>query len=107
MKAKIGAVFLISMIALAGTGAAYALWYEDLYLYVDIYTGDVDVEWSLYDYYDEGDDKQISDIEAEIIATGDPDLNILRVWIYNAYPCVDYYVYFVENDAYMKQIKYQ
>ena len=36
--AKLGAMFMVSLIALAGTGAAYALWWDDLYIDVFIET---------------------------------------------------------------------
>jgi hypothetical protein len=87
MKAKIGAIFLISMLALAGTGAAYALWYEDLYIITDIYTGDVDVEWSVIGYRDT-ETKEVSTGGMQILADNP---NILHCWIKNAYPCIDYY----------------
>ncbi|GAH13520.1 unnamed protein product, partial [marine sediment metagenome] len=94
--AKLGAMFLVSMIALAGTGAAYSLWYEDLHLWTDIYTGDVDVDWSLHSAWVE-QDKEISTISAEILDwdTSDDNYNDwLRITINDAYPCVNYYVYF-------------
>jgi hypothetical protein len=93
MKAKLGAIFLVSVLAIAGCGAAYALWYEDLVIWTDIDTGDVNVEWS-YDGWDCDQTKEISYIEA-YIGDWDDDLdNFLQVYIYDAYPCVNYYVYF-------------
>jgi hypothetical protein len=94
--AKIGAIFCISVMALAGTGAAYALWFEELHLWTDIYTGTVDVDWSLGDYWiDQG--KPVSTIYAEIL-DWDPDDNNyndwLRITIKDAYPCVYYNVNF-------------
>jgi hypothetical protein len=90
MKAKIGAIFLISILALAGTGAAYALWFEDLYIYTDIQTGTVDVEWSIVEYRDT-ETKDVSDGGMWISADAP---NILHCWIENAYPCIDYYFFF-------------
>jgi hypothetical protein len=86
MKAKIGAIFLVSVLAIAGAGAAYALWFEDLYIYTDIYTGTVDVEWS---YGGWGCD-QTKDVS---IGGGGIDGN-LYLWVENAYPCVTYWWYF-------------
>jgi hypothetical protein len=92
MKAKIGAIFLISMIALAGTGAAYALWYEDLYIYTYIETGDFDVRFSFEGTWEE-------EIKPEISWSDGywdefEDTNYLYWNIYNAYPCVHYYLDF-------------
>jgi hypothetical protein len=87
---KLGAMFLVSMLALAGTGAAYALWFEDLYIYTDIYTGDVDVEWSVVGY-GSNQQKPVSTFNIYI----DPDYpEVLRCFIYDAYPCVEYYFWF-------------
>ena len=41
--AKIGALFVVSVMALAATGAAYALWYDELHLDIDVDTGEI--EW--------------------------------------------------------------
>ena len=41
--AKIGAIFLMSVIALAGVTAGYAMWYETLYIEGTIVTGEVDI----------------------------------------------------------------
>jgi hypothetical protein len=42
---KTSVILLASIIALAMSGATYALWYEDLYIYTDIETGEVDWEF--------------------------------------------------------------
>lgn len=44
--AKLGAIFLISIIALAGVGVGYAHWQETLYIDGTVNTGNLDVEWS-------------------------------------------------------------
>jgi hypothetical protein len=89
MKAKLGAIFLVSTLAIAGAGAAYALWFEDLYIYTDIHTGTVDVEWSVIGYEDtEAPEKDTS------YGGMDIDGNDLWLWVYNAYPCIDYYWWF-------------
>ena len=38
--AKIGAIFLVTVMALAAIGGAYALWFQDLYIDVEINTGE-------------------------------------------------------------------
>jgi hypothetical protein len=43
--AKTAVIFMASIIALAMSGATYALWSEDLYIYTDIETGEVDWEF--------------------------------------------------------------
>jgi len=98
--AKIGAIFVISFMALAGTGSAYALWYDYLHLDVDVETGWIGAEWSVEAVYDsEPDDKDFSHVEAILSTWGgtadDPNLNgRMFVHIYNGYPCINYYVNF-------------
>jgi hypothetical protein len=96
MKAKLGAIFLVSVLAIAGAGAAYALWYEDLYIWTDIYPGNVDVEWSLGDYWAVGDTKSVSTMDMWIDDSGDPDSPDCTLYcvIWNAYPCVEYHFEF-------------
>lgn len=85
--AKLGAMFLVSVLALAGASAGYAMWSETLYIDGYVETGELDVAWSIEDW---GDDeivgKDYSWIEAEIIGY------TLYVDIYNAYPCITYWV---------------
>jgi hypothetical protein len=100
--AKLGALFLVSIMALAGTGAAYACWWDYLYIEGTVYTGEINIEWSLHpeDTWDteelEPGKDQYSWIEGEIIG------DILYVYLYNGYPCIDYYlafdVYNIPND---------
>jgi len=85
--AKLGAIFLISIMALAGTSAGYALWSETLTIDGTITTGDVDVEWSYYGY-EIIQEKEISTMDVTFSE------NTMTVTILNAYPCVWYYVYF-------------
>ncbi len=87
--AKIGALFLVSVLALAGVTAGYALWSENLYIDGTVSTGDVDIEWSLEAAWDsETEGKDVSSIEATI------DGDTLYVSIYGAYPGMDYWVHF-------------
>lgn len=85
--AKLGALFLVSVMALAGTGAAYACWWDYLYLDGYVETGYMDVEWSVGTGWDtEPVEKDYSYI------VGDPAGDTLYVYVYNAYPCIDYYL---------------
>jgi hypothetical protein len=95
MKAKLGAIFIISFMALAGTGAAYALWYEDLYIWTDVHTGTVDVHWSLGGTWS-NQLKDVSTMNSFIVDTDDhiAPLGTLYCEIFNAYPCVEYWFYF-------------
>lgn len=87
--AKLGALFLISVMALAGVGASSALWFENLVIDGTVNTGNVDVEWSLEKFYDsEIAGKDVSSVTATI------DGNTMTVTVTNAYPCIWYYVDF-------------
>lgn len=85
--AKLGAIFLVSVMALAGTGAAYALWFD--YLYIDgwVETGEIGAEiipglcWDT-----EPPEKDFSYIECWTV-----DDITLVVHVFNAYPCIWYY----------------
>jgi len=91
--AKIGAIFVISFMALAGAGSAYALWYDYLHLDIDVETGYIGAEWSFEGYGVTG--KQgISSVTAVMEPWGSSALGRMFIHILNAYPCVDYYVYF-------------
>jgi len=97
MKAKLGAIFLVSVIALAGAGAAYALWYEDLYIWTDNETGNVDVDWSIVGY-GSNQEKPVSTFDLRIGNWATPEdadaTSTIRFWIYDAYPCVEYWFKF-------------
>jgi len=86
---KLSALFLVFVMALAGTSASYALWFEDLTIDGTVNTGNVDVEWSFDGCGDnEAAGKDVSDITANI------DGNTMTVTITNAYPCITYWVHF-------------
>jgi hypothetical protein len=91
--AKIGAIFCMSLIALAGTGAAYALWYDYLHLDVDVTTGYIGADWSFHGFTIDGK-PDISDINVVFEEWGNSDLGRMFIHIYNAYPCVDYTIFF-------------
>jgi hypothetical protein len=87
--AKLGAVFLMSVMALAGVGTSYACWYDDLFVEGTVYTGILDAEWSIEDVGDdEPDEKDVSWVDAWI------EEDTLYVVVNNAYPCITYWVYF-------------
>ena len=93
--AKIGAMFLISILALAGTGMAYAWWHEDLVIDGTIYTGNIGWGFSLEDYWSDGDSKYVSCGYMELVDYDqvDGEYKGLDFEIYNAFPCVYYYGY--------------
>lgn len=87
MKRTLIALGLVLVLALGTLGVGYALWFEELYIDGTVYTGDVDVEWSL-EGMGSDETKEVSIIDAYI------EENTLYVTIDNAYPCVTYWVLF-------------
>ena len=87
MRRKLGLLCLALILAMGTLGVGYALWYEDLYIEGTVNTGTLDVEWSVFDYWDD-EAKDVSDITAEVVG------DTLVVTITNAYPCVNYWVWF-------------
>lgn len=102
---KTSVVLLVSIIALSMSGATYALWYEDLYIYTDITTGEVDwefwhpswyvtpgvPEFPLFIHGDEGIDpgwtKDVGSNWAEFFDTdGDGDFDTMHLVFENVYP---------------------
>jgi len=109
---KTSVILLVSIIALAMSGATYALWYEDLYIYTDIETGEVDWEfWNTAWYLDPthsdppwfehgdigidpGNTKDVGSNWAEFFDTdGDGDNDTMHLVLENVYPY--YYDHFV------------
>ena len=90
MKAKLGAIFLVSVLAIAGAGATYAMWFERLDIWTDIITGEVDVEWS-EGWYEDDETKNVSEGGMYIDAN---DPNLMHFWVECAYPCINYTWYF-------------
>ena len=86
---KIGLLALALVLALGSLGVGFALWSETLYIEGTVETGTLDAEWSFEGY----DDSEIAGKDysyAYAYLSGD----WLYVYVYNAYPCIDYYVYF-------------
>lgn len=80
--AKIGALFIVSAMALAGVGAGYAAWFDTITITGTVSTGSV--EWEVIDYsgtyvwkiWDPDYAGPLSpDYGTEIYVTGDPDYN--------------------------------
>ena len=49
---KLAALFIVSIMALSGTGFAYACWYDYLYINGDVYTGEINWEFTSVAYLD-------------------------------------------------------
>jgi len=89
--AKIGALFLVALMALTGVSAGYAMWYDDLTINGTVNTGTFNVNMVVTNAYDnEADNKDVSHIGALVDATG----KIMTVTLYDAYPCITYAVEF-------------
>jgi hypothetical protein len=85
---KIGLLVLALVLALGTMGVGYAMWFEDLFLDVTVETGELDVQWSVHEVWDdEIEGKNFSEIRAWI----DPDTGRLQIQVLNAYPCMYYY----------------
>ena len=80
---KIGLICLALVLALGTLGAAFALWSDTLFLEGTVGTGNIGLEWSQGDPYD-NEEKDISHAECTILG------NTLFIDIYNADPCVTY-----------------
>ena len=86
---KIALLALALVLALGSLGVGYAMWFEDLYIDGIVNTGTLDGSWSIAGYGDtEIDGKDVSYVDAYIIG------NTLYVDVYNAYPCIEYWVYY-------------
>ncbi len=92
---KVGAIFVMSALALSGVAMSYAMWSETLIINGSVHTGVLDLEWSVESVGDnEIEGKQFS----EITATIDDNTGIMTVYVEDAYPCITYWVNFnVEN----------
>jgi hypothetical protein len=85
---KIGLLALALVLALGVLGVGFARWYDDLYIDGIVETGNIGAEWSIEGFYDD-ELKEVSWIDAYLVA---PDT--MYIDIYEAYPCVTYYVDF-------------
>lgn len=88
--AKLGAIFLISTIALAGVGASYAWWQQELTINGEVTLGTFGWEWSPVELVVTHDYKGYIDAGAETIDTdGNGHDDLLSFWAYGVYPCTD------------------
>ena len=93
--AKLGAMFLVSLMALAGIGASYSAWADTLTMNGTVNTGTVDVEFIAPSAFGDGDaGYEISSITAWLV-----DMDTMRVVVTNAYPCIDYFFDFGIHNA--------
>ena len=87
MRTKIGVMFLASIIALAGTGASFAMWTQTLNSAETVHVATFGVAWSLGTVTTSGDSQGLVTGSEAI----DNDGNLV-VTINNAYPCVDIFI---------------
>jgi hypothetical protein len=93
--AKLGAIFLISTIALAGVGAAYSWWQEDLIITGEVTMGTFGWEWSPVEYYFSHDYKNIITGDVWLTDTHEPGTpgagtyDKLNIVADDVYPCTD------------------
>jgi hypothetical protein len=86
---KIGILALALVLALGALGVGFALWSETLYIEGMVETGDLEADWILVGYGDtELPEKDVSYVDAYVCG------KTLYITVYNAYPCIDYYVDF-------------
>jgi hypothetical protein len=92
-QAKIGAIFLMSLIALAGVGSGYAWWTEDLVIDGEVELGTFGWYLTLWSDYTIGDDKLIV-VHYAWREDNVPDPNqyydTIKFYARNMYPCVTY-----------------
>jgi hypothetical protein len=85
---KLGLLALALVLALGSLGVGFALWSETLYIEGTVATGELDADWIVTGYWEEGDDKDVTWQEVEVVG------KTLYVTVYNAYPNIWYYVTF-------------
>jgi hypothetical protein len=95
-SAKIGAIFLVSVIAIAGISAGYAWWTEDLVISGTVTTGTFGWYMTLWGDSLYGDYKDIVTHGAELRDYDQDGTHPKSIyfWANNMYPCVNYYIYF-------------
>ena len=88
---KIGVLFLVTALALAGVGTSYAMWSEIITIDGSVTAGSLDIEWSLEGY---DDDEIDGKDDTSSIAAYLTDDGVLHVELYGVYPCINYWVDF-------------
>jgi len=88
MKRKIGLLFAVSVVAMMALGVTYGLWFQSLYVYGTVNTGELDAQWSVHGTWDT--EPLVKDFSNITVTPGPGDYEI-TVTIDNAYPCIWYY----------------
>jgi hypothetical protein len=92
-SSKIGAIFIVSAIALAGVGASYAMWTDTINAVGTVHTATFSVGWSVPDpreIHIHGDSYDICDVNV----VTDPNSGDLQITIEDAYPSVTFEIPF-------------
>jgi hypothetical protein len=90
---KIGLLCLALVLALGTLGVGYAMWYEDLYIYGTVNTGEVYGYWSACYCFDNGNDpnpdgsNKGKDVGSTVCQIDPTDPRILHITVTNGYPC--------------------
>lgn len=89
MKAKIGALFLVLMIGMAGIGASYAYWTKQITLTGTVATGTFGIEWSPIESVvdnEQGYPDTATCVADRTDADSDGKYDTVTITIDNAYP---------------------
>jgi hypothetical protein len=98
MKNKMIGVAAVLLIALMLAGVSYALWSKTIYIYGDVYTGDVDAavgetfSWEAYDADGNVIPREKKTMTVDIYRDEDPQ--IFHVEIDDLYPCITIHINF-------------
>jgi hypothetical protein len=99
MKNKMIGVAAVLLIALMLAGVSYALWSKTIYIYGDVYTGDVDAEvgetfsWEAYDAQGNTIPEEKKTMTVDIYRD-EVDPQIFYVDIFDLYPCITIHIDF-------------
>ena len=99
MRNKLVVAFVVLMVAFMLAGVSYALWSKTIYIYGDVYTGDVDAEfgtnfsWEAYDEQGNPIPEDKKTMTVDVYPDPD-DPQILWVVIEDLYPCITIHIDF-------------
>jgi hypothetical protein len=99
MKNKMIGVAAVLLIALMLAGVSYALWSKTIYIYGDVYTGDIDAEvgetfsWEAYDADGNVIPREKKTMDVDIYRDA-VDPQIFYVDIFDLYPCITIHIDF-------------
>lgn len=88
MKIKIGLVLATTVVAMLALGVTYGLWFQSLYVYGTVCTGELDAQWSIHGTWDT--EPTIKDYSNITLTQGQTPYELL-VTVDNGYPCIWYY----------------